>query len=135
MQCCYTVSLLLRMFYACFLPRVRHAPFFLYHSFGYMFQRDPTDSNRDIGMELPDNDFLPFKMRGTTCCFKSRSPEDDELESCRTFLVSDINHWDPTDEIFISSVGREQNPVCLPVCVCVCVCLTCPKCVCMSLIC
>jgi len=78
---------------------------------------DPTDPNRDIGMDFPENCFLPFKMRGTTCYFQSRSPDAEELESCRTFQVSDANHWDPTDEISISAIGRGHNPVCLPVCV------------------
>jgi len=35
-------------------------------SYGISVYDDPTDPNRDIGMELPDNYFLPFKMRGTT---------------------------------------------------------------------
>jgi len=33
----------------------------------------------------------------------SRSPDVEELESCRTFQVSDANHWDPTDEIGLRS--------------------------------
>jgi len=78
---------------------------------------DPTDPNRDIGMELPDNYFLPFKMRGTTCYFQSRSPDVEELESCRTFQASDANHRNTTDGIL---------------CVCPCACL---KCVCMNPIC
>jgi len=75
-------------------------------SYGISLCDDPTDPNRDIGMELPDNYFLPFKMRETTCYFKTRSPDVEEFESCRTFQVSDANHWDPTDEISISAIGR-----------------------------
>ena len=86
-------------------------------SYGISLCDDPTDPNRDVGMELPDNYFLPFKLRRTTCYFQSRSPDVEERESCRTFRVSDANHWDSTDEIFISAVRRGQNPVCLPVCV------------------
>jgi len=78
-------------------------------SYGISVCDDPTDQNRDIGMDLPENYFLPFRMRGTTCYFESRSPDIDELESCRTFQVSDANHWDPTDEMFISAVGRGHN--------------------------
>jgi len=85
-------------------------------SYGILTCDDPTDRHRDIRMELDDRYFLPFKMRGTTCYFQSRSPDDDELESCRTFQVSDANHWDPTDKMFISVVGRGQNVMCLPVC-------------------
>jgi len=74
-------------------------------------------------MELPDNYFLPFRMRGTTCYFESRSPDVEELESCRTFQVSDANHWDPTDEIFISTVG--DIILCVRLMCVLCVCLTC----------
>ena len=51
-------------------------------------------------------------MRGTTCYFESRSPDIEELESCRTFQVSDANNWNTTDEMFISAVGRGHNSVC-----------------------
>jgi len=59
-------------------------------------------------------------MRGTTCQFISRSPDVEELESCKTFKVSEEDYWDPTAEISISTIGRGDNPVCMPdVCVCV----------------
>jgi len=61
-------------------------------SYGINVCDDPTDQHRGIGMELLDNYFLPYKMRGTTCYFESRSPDVEELESCRTFQVSDANH-------------------------------------------
>jgi len=50
-------------------------------SFGISMCDDPTDKHRKIGMELPDNYFLPFRMRGTTCYLQSRSPEVHELVS------------------------------------------------------
>jgi len=78
-------------------------------SYGISVCDDPTDPSRHIGMELPDTCFLPFRMRGTTYYFQSRSPDVEELESCRTFQVSDENHWNPTNEIFIGTVGRGHN--------------------------
>jgi len=82
-------------------------------AYGLSVCDDPTDKHRDIGMQLPDNHFLPFKMCGTTCYFESRSPTVDELELCQTFKVSDEHHWNPTDEIFIATVGRgHSSPVC-----------------------
>ena len=63
-------------------------------------------------MEFSENYFLPFRMRGTTCYFESRSPDIEELESCWTFQVSDANHWNPTDEIYILAVRRRHNSVC-----------------------
>ena len=61
-------------------------------SYGISVCDDPTDQNRDIGMELPENYFLPFRMRGTTCYFESRSPNIEELELCPTFQVYDANN-------------------------------------------
>jgi len=83
-------------------------------AYGISVCDDPTDPNRDVGTKLTDNYFLSFEMRGTTCYFKSRLPDVEQPEPCRTFQVSDANHWDRTDEIFISAVGRGQNnPVCV----------------------
>jgi len=65
-------------------------------SYGINVCDDPTDKHRVIGMELSENYFLPFTMRGTTCYFTSRLPTIEELESCQTFKVSDDNDWDPT---------------------------------------
>ena len=36
----------------------------------------------------------------------SRSPTIGELESCPTFTVSDEHNWDPTAEMFVSTVER-----------------------------
>jgi len=77
-------------------------------SYGISVCDDPTDKHRVIGMELSDNYFLPFRMRGTTCYFTSRLPTNDELESCQTFKVSDDNDWDPTAEMFVSAVQRRH---------------------------
>jgi len=84
-------------------------------SYGFSVCDDPTDPNRDIRIELQANYFLSCRMRGTTYYFQSRSPDVEELESCRTFQVSDEIHWNPTDEIFISTVERGHDSV--PVCV------------------
>ena len=78
-------------------------------SFGVRVCDDPTDGNRKLGMELPDDYFVPFAMRGTTCYFESRSPDTSELETCQKFLVSDANTWNPTEDMFnISTVERGQ---------------------------
>ena len=81
-------------------------------SYGISVCDDPTDQNRDIDMDLPENYFLLFRMRGTTYYFESRSSDIEELESSRTFQVSDVNNWNPTDEMIISAVGRGHNSVC-----------------------
>jgi len=48
-------------------------------SYGIQVCDDPTDPHRDIGMELDERYFLPFKMRGTTCYFQSHSVEQTTL--------------------------------------------------------
>ena len=77
---------------------------------------DPTDPHRNLGIQLNDNLFLPLQMKGTTCYFVSRCPLIRELESCQTFQISDPQHWDPTENMFVCSVGRGkmrvQNPNC-----------------------
>ena len=81
-------------------------------SYGIRVCDDPTDEYRKLGMELSDDYVVPFKMKGSTCYFQSRSPSTSELETCRTFLVSDPDTWDPTSEIFcISAVGRGPRNV------------------------
>ena len=78
-------------------------------SFGIHVCDDPTDDYRKLGMELSDDYVVPFQMKGTTCYFQSRSSSMSELETCRTFQVSDPDTWDPTAEIFqISAVERGQ---------------------------
>ena len=82
-------------------------------AFGINICDDPTDDNRRFGMELSDDYVVPFAMRGTTCIFQSRSPSTSELETCKTFQVSDPDTWDPTADIFqISAI--ERGRVCVP---------------------
>ena len=81
-------------------------------SYGIRFCDDPTDEYRKLGMELSDDYVVPFSMKGTTCYFQSRSPSLSEIETCRTFQVSDPDNWDPTSEMFrVSAVGRGQMSV------------------------
>jgi len=76
-------------------------------SFGIRVCDDPTDEYRTLGMELSDDYVVPFQMRGTTCNFQSRSPSMSEIETCKTFQVSDPDAWDPTADIFqISAIER-----------------------------
>ncbi len=81
-------------------------------SLGIRVCDDSTDDNRDFGMELSDDYVVPFTMGGTTCTFQSRSPSLSELDTCRTFQVSDSDIWDPTADIFqISAI--ERGRVCM----------------------
>ena len=77
-------------------------------AFGIPVCDDPTDPNRALGIYLEDEYFVPMQMSGSTCTFNSRCPSNEELESCRTFIVSDPDSWDPTEDMFISSVERGE---------------------------
>jgi len=78
-------------------------------SFGISICDDPTDQHRRFGIELSDDYVVPFCMRGTTCYFQSRSPSLSEIETCRTFQLSDTDIWDPAADMFqISAIVREQ---------------------------
>ena len=78
-------------------------------SFGISLCDDPTDPNRKLGLELSDDYVVPFTMRGTTCYFLSRSPSMSEIETCRTFQLTDTDTWNPADDMFqISSAVRGQ---------------------------
>ncbi len=84
-------------------------------SFGISLCDDPTDPNRKLGIELSDDYVVPFNMRGTTCYFLSRSPSVSEIETCRTFRLTDTDIWNPADDMFrISSAvrGRRVSDVC-----------------------
>ena len=50
-------------------------------SYGIRVCDDPTDEYRKLGMELSDDYVVPFKMKGSTCYFQSRSPSTSELET------------------------------------------------------
>ena len=77
-------------------------------AFGVAVCDDPTDPHRPLGIDFGDMS-IPMKMNGSICYFTSRSPTDAEIDSCRRFQISDEHSWDPTSEIFISSVERGES--------------------------
>ena len=80
-------------------------------AFGIRICDDPTDPHRKLGIELNDNYFVPMQMDGTTCGFTTRCPSNEELDSCRTFVCSDEQTWDPNADNFpcISAIGGGGN--------------------------
>ena len=80
--------------------------------YGLQLCDDPTDPNRSLGIELNDEYRIPMTMNGTICGFISRCPSNHELESCRTFILSDDQTWDPNEVKFVSSVKAQgpENP-------------------------
>ena len=51
-------------------------------SYGVALCDDPTDPNRDLGLEADENTFIPLEMVGSTCGFVTRYPTTEELENC-----------------------------------------------------
>ena len=78
-------------------------------SFGVPVCDDPTDQYRELGIELEDGYFIPMKMNGSTCGFKSRCPTISELETCRCFLLSNEDEWNPSQVKFIASIKKGKG--------------------------
>ena len=53
-------------------------------------------------MTLPDGSFVPFKMKGTTCCFETFCPSQQEIENYRHIALCD-DQWDPLHHHFGST--------------------------------
>ena len=78
--------------------------------FGIDICDDPTDRNRDFGLQADDRTFVPFTMNGSTCGFESWYPTDEELESCHHITFSHEDDWNPSVDLFqISSMEAEKN--------------------------
>ena len=82
-------------------------------AFGVPVCDDPTDKHRRLGIDLGEKQ-VPMTMKGSICGFVSRCPTDQELESYPRYQISDEHSWDPSSQIFISSVdvgwGEEYTP-------------------------
>ena len=52
-----------------------------FRDYGISLCDDPTDRNRELGMELEDDYFLLMEMVGSTCSIFSRAPTNDELDA------------------------------------------------------
>ena len=68
-------------------------------AFGVQVCDDPTDNQRFFGIQASGAD-VAFKMQGSTCMFKTRTPTEWELKNCpHVELTSDIE-WNPSDPHF-----------------------------------
>jgi len=56
---------------------------------------DPTDSRRFFGIETQDGR-VTFKMHGTICNFRSRTPTAWELDNCQHIELTSDLEWSPT---------------------------------------
>ena len=71
------------------------------------YERDP---NRVMGIEIDDNDRLPFYSQGSTVFFNTRYPDDDEMDLYpHVVLTSDIP-WDPQGLIMPNGLDDSGLP-------------------------
>ena len=75
--------------------------------FGRSVCDDPTDPNREFGIEI-DDQFIPFQMEGTTIYFKTRVPTDKELDECRHVTMTSDEVWDPVT-VNIAALRRRSR--------------------------
>jgi hypothetical protein len=54
-----------------------------------------TDLTRAMGIEINDNDLIPFSSQGSTVFFKTRYPDDDELDTYPHVVITCDKPWDP----------------------------------------
>jgi len=60
---------------------------------------DPTDEEHLFGISAQTTQIL-FKMNGTTCLFKSRTPTLWELDNCQHIELTSDREWDPNEQMF-----------------------------------
>ena len=70
---------------------------------------DLTDRYCELGLSIDDNLFIPMDMEGTTCGIDSRSPNLEEMESCKRIIVSHETEWDPLRLHFNVSLVEKEN--------------------------
>ena len=78
-------------------------------AFGISVCDDPTDPHRSLGFHT-DTITIPFSMDGSIASTKTRCPTQEELDTCPHIVLSDEDHWDPTNVTFgIHSVTEEER--------------------------
>jgi len=74
---------------------------------------DPTDHSRLFGMKVDDEE-IHFRMQGSTCMFKTRTPTDWELQNCRQVELTDDREWNPNEVHFgmhVEHIASEQQSI------------------------
>ena len=87
------------------LPNSLINPNQIRHLLGRCINDDPTDHDRDFGLQADGDTLIPFCMEGTVVYFESRVPTDDELMECRHITLTSDEEWDPAT-VSISSATR-----------------------------
>ena len=64
-----------------------------------------------MGIEITDNDLLPFYSQGSTIFFTSRYPNDEEMENYPHIIVTSDNPWDPHGLIMPGGLDEIGHPI------------------------
>jgi hypothetical protein len=72
------------------------------------YERDPS---RAIGIEINDNDRLPFHSQGSTIFFNTRYPDDDEMETYPHVVLTSDTRWDPEGLIMPGGLDESGLPI------------------------
>jgi hypothetical protein len=70
---------------------------------------DPTDGNREFGIEISDSIFAPLEMEGTVVCLRpTRAPDRKESSELPRIVVTDDSEWDPS-KAAICKLSKEEE--------------------------
>ena len=53
--------------------------------------------------------FIPMVMKGSTCTFTMRCPMNEEFQQCLQIILSNRDHWDPSDKICHIALTEEER--------------------------
>ena len=76
--------------------------------FGIQICNDPTDPNRNIGIEESEDLFISMTMERSTCGIVKHPPTNDELHGCQKMIISDEFYWDTLNNLFENFSMEEE---------------------------
>ena len=65
--------------------------------YGINFRDNPYDPMRDLSIEVNDELTIPLNTSGTKVQFVSRTPTQEELETCPRVVLTSPSEWNPKD--------------------------------------
>ena len=68
------------------------------------------DLSRAIGIEIDDNNRLPFYSQGSTIFFNTRYPDDDKMKMYPHIVLTSDNPWDPQGLIMPGGLDESGLP-------------------------
>jgi hypothetical protein len=83
----------------------------LWH-YGVVVHDNPyeTDPTRTMGIEIDDNNLIPFSLQGSTVFFKTRYPDDNELNTYPHVVITCDKPWDPHGLIMPGGMDDTGHP-------------------------